>query len=260
VNNPVTILGAAATRITGELGRFAGFTSWIGYTLITPPFRVRRLLDELYKQGALSLLIVCLCGLAVGMVLALQGYNTLERFGAENALGALVGLSLVRELGPVLTALLIIGRAGSATAAELGSMAVTEQFDGLRMLAIDPIHMIVTPKALAMLIAVPLLTVLFIVSGLYGGYLVGVSLLGSDAGAYMSSLRDSIIFSDDVAGSLVKSLVFGVMIGLIATYRGYTAERTSEGVSAATTSTVVISSVSILLFDYIITALWGVTG
>jgi phospholipid/cholesterol/gamma-HCH transport system permease protein len=260
VTNPITTLGAAATRITSELGRFAAFAGWIGRTLVTPPLRPRRLLEELYKQGALSVLIVCLCGLAVGMVLALQGYNTLARFGAENELGALVGLSLVRELGPVLTALLVIGRAGSATAAELGSMALTEQLDGLRMLAIDPIHLIVTPKALAMVVAVPLLTALFIISGVYGGHLVGVNVLGSDAGAYMASLRDAIVFRDDVAGSILKSLVFGVLIGLIATYRGYTAERTAEGVSDATTSTVVISSVSILLCDYILTALWGVNG
>ena len=215
-------------------------------------------MDELYGVGVLSLAIVCISGISVGMVLGLQGYNTLVRFGAEESLGAVVGLSLIRELGPVLTALLVTGRAGSAIAAEISSMVVTQQLDGLRMMSIDPLDLIVAPKALAMVVAMPLLSALFIVLGLGGGYLVGVFFLGVDGGNYVTSLEGAIEFSNDVMGSLVKALVFGVLVALIATYKGITAEPHSAGVSRATTSTVVIASVSILIFDYFITALWGV--
>ena len=219
---------------------------------------MRAVRPELFNLGVLSLVIICVCGLAVGMVLGLQGYNTLVRFGAEQSLGAVVGLSLIRELGPVLTALLATGRAGSATTAEIGTMVATEQLDGLRMMSINPIHLVVMPKTLAMICVMPLLSALFIVFGLGGGYLVGVVLMGLDGGTYMSSLQSAVDFHDDVVGSLLKALVFGVLVGLIATYRGYTCAPTSAGVSAATTSTVVVASVSILIFDYFITALWGV--
>ena len=173
-------------------------------------------------------------------------------------LGALVGLSLLRELGPMVTALLVTGRAGSATTAEIGTMVATEQLDGLRMLSLDPVRLVVMPKALAMVIVMPLLMAIFVLSGLYGGYIVGVGLMGGDPGLYMSSLRSSVDFDHDVLGSLLKSLVFGVLIGWIATYRGYTCVPNSEGVSAATTSTVVTGSVTVLLMDYVVSALWGV--
>lgn len=251
-------LGGLALRFVYDLGRLARFAASVLHALLVPPVRVRRFVDELFKLGVLSLVIICVCGLAVGMVLGLQGYNTLVRFGAEQSLGAVVGLSLIRELGPVLTALLATGRAGSATAAEIGTMVATEQLDGLRMMAIDPIDWVVTPRAVAMVCVMPLLSALFIVWGLFGGYLVGVHLMGIDGGVYMTGLESSVDFRDDVAGSLLKALVFGVLVGLIATYRGYTAAPTSAGVSAATTSTVVVASVAILIFDYFITALWGV--
>jgi phospholipid/cholesterol/gamma-HCH transport system permease protein len=251
-------LGWISLRFVEELGRLTAFTGHIARCMLAPPWRVRPFVDELFKLGVLSLTIICVCGTAVGAVLGLQGYNTLSRFGAANSLGAVVGLSLIRELGPVLTALLATGRAGSATAAEIGSMVASEQLDGLRMMSVDPIDFVVTPKALAMVAVMPLLSALFIVCGLFGGYLVGVRLMGVDAGAYMSSLKSAVVFSDDVLGSLLKALIFGVLVGLIATYRGYTSAPTSAGVSAATTSTVVIASVSILIFDYFITALWGV--
>jgi len=251
-------LGGRAVRFDGELGALAVFTSHIALALVTPPVRIRRFVDEIYRLGVLSLIIVCVSGLTVGAVLGLQGYNTLSRFGATGSLGAVVGLSLIRELGPVLAALLTTGRAGSATTAEIGTMVATEQLDGLRMMSIDPIHFVVAPKALAMLVVMPLLSALFTVCGIAGGYIVGVHLMGVDAGAYLSSLESAVEFGDDVLGSLVKALVFGVLIGLISTYRGYTCQPTSEGVSAATTSTVVVASVSILVFDYFITALWGV--
>ena len=255
--NPITLVGYRSLRFVEELGRMAWFTGEIALAVFTPPIRFAAFVRELHKLGVLSLIIIGVCGVSVGMVLGLQGYHTLVRFGAQNSLGALVGLSLIRELGPVVTALLVTGRAGSATTAEIGTMVATEQLDGLRMLSIDPMHLIVTPKALAMVLVMPLLTALFIVCGLFGGYLVGVGFMGGDPGNYMASLRSSILFNPDVAGSLIKSSAYGLLLAIIATYRGYTSAPTSEGVSGATTSTVVIGSVTILLTDYIITALWG---
>lgn len=251
-------IGWQTIRFVDHLGRLGVFAAQIGRAIVRPPYRLRVLIRATFDIGVLSLIIICVCGTAVGMVLSLQGYNTLVRFGAEESLGAVVGLSLVRELGPVLTALLTTGRAGSATAAEIGTMVATEQLDGLRMMSVDPIDLVVTPKTLAMILAMPLLSALFIVFGLLGGYVVGVGLMGIDGGTYLSSLQAAVGFQDDIAGSLLKALVFGVLVGLIATYRGYTAAPTSEGVSAATTSTVVVASVSVLIFDYVITALWGV--
>ncbi|TMA99305.1 MAG: ABC transporter permease, partial [Deltaproteobacteria bacterium] len=175
-------LGFAAVRFVTDLGGLARFAAQIGRAALAPPLRVRLFVDELFKLGVLSLVIICVCGLAVGMVLSLQGYNTLVRFGAEQSLGAVVGLSLIRELGPVLTALLATGRAGSATTAEIGTMVATEQLDALRMMSVDPIDLVATPRALAMTAVMPLLSALFIVCGLFGGYLVGVGLMGVDAG------------------------------------------------------------------------------
>jgi len=255
---PIQKLGGWVVRTVVELGRFTVFSLQVVSISRRLPQRLRRLMDELYNIGVLSLGIVCVSGAAVGMVLGLQGYNTLIRFGAEESLGAVVGLSLIRELGPVLTALLVTGRAGSAIAAEISSMVATQQLDGLRMMSIDPLDLVIAPKSLAMIIAMPLLSGLFIVLGLFGGYVVGVLLLGIDAGNYLTSLESAIHFGSDVMGSLIKSLAFGVLVALIATYRGFTAEPHSAGVSAATTSTVVIASVSTLIADYFITALWGV--
>jgi phospholipid/cholesterol/gamma-HCH transport system permease protein len=256
--NAIGQLGFRALRFVEELGRMAAFAAAVSWSIVTPPLRARALVRELHKLGVLSLVIIGVCGVAVGMVLGLQGYHTLVRFGARGELGALVGLSLIRELGPVLTALLITGRAGSATTAELGTMVATEQLDGLRMLSIDPVSLVVKPKALGMTLVMPLLTAIFILCGLFGGYIVGVGLFGGDPGTYMASLRSAVDFHNDVLGSLLKSLVFGALVGLIATYRGYTSAPNSEGVSNATTSTVVIGSVTIVLVDYVITALWGV--
>ena len=251
-------LGWAVIRFVVDLGRLALFGLRILRVALVPPVRVGRFVDELFKLGVLSLLVICVCGLAVGMVLGLQGYNTLVRFGAEQSLGAVVGLSLIRELGPVLTALLATGRAGSATTAEIGTMVATEQLDALRMMSVDPVDLVVTPRAAAMVCVMPLLSALFIVCGLFGGYAVGVGLMGVDPGSYMGSLRSSVDFHDDALGSFLKAVVFGILVGLIATYRGYTATPTSAGVGSATTATVVVGSVSILIFDYFITALWGV--
>jgi len=258
IAEPVEAIGRAALGFVAQLGGMARFTGMLGRALVTPPVRVRPFVNELFKLGVLSLVIICVSGVAVGMVLGLQGYNTLVRFGAEQSLGAVVGLSLVRELGPVLTALLATGRAGSATAAEIGTMVTTEQLDGLRMMSVDPVDFVVAPRAVAMTLVMPLLTALFIACGVFGGYFVGVHLMGLDGGIYFSSLESAVVFREDVAQSLVKALVFGALVGLIATWRGYTSAPTSAGVSTATTSTVVVSSVTILLFDYVITSLWGV--
>jgi phospholipid/cholesterol/gamma-HCH transport system permease protein len=251
-------LGSTTTRVVTDLGAMALFLVEVVRDAVTPPWRLRNVVDELYKLGFLSLLIICVSGLAVGMVLGLQGYNTLVRFGATQSLGAVVGLSLVRELGPVLTALLVTGRAGSATAAEIGTMVATEQLDGLRMMSVDPVDYVVAPRAVGMVLVMPLLTALFIVCGIFGGWLVGVKLLGVDSGTYLTSLESSVDLRDDLGGSLLKAIVFGVLVGWISTYRGYTSAPTSAGVSAATTATVVVASVSVLIFDYLITALWGV--
>ncbi len=251
-------LGFRTVGIVAHLGRIAVFVGQIAVAALRPPYRFQRLVGEVFDVGVLSLAIVCLSGATVGAVLGLQGYTTLTRFGAESSLGAVVGLTLVRELGPVLTALLVTGRAGSAMAAEIASMVTTEQLDGLRMMSVDPVHFVVMPKALAMLIVMPMLNALFIGFALFGGYVVGVGLLGVDGGTYVTSMEQSIDFENDVAGTLLKSVVFGALVGFIATYRGYISEPTSAGVSAATTSTVVISSVSVLVIDYVITALWGV--
>ena len=256
--NALRELGLRTASLIVHLGRMTAFCGAIGLHTLRRPWRLRRFANELFDVGVLSLAIVCLSGATVGAVLGLQGYTTLTRFGAEGSLGAVVGLSLVRELGPVLTALLVTGRAGSAMAAEIASMVTTEQLDGLRMMSIDPVDFVVTPKALAMLIAMPMLNALFIVFALFGGYLVGVELLGVDGGTYVSSMESAITLEDDVAGTFLKSVIFGALVGLIATYRGYTSEASSAGVSAATTGTVVAGSVAILLFDYVITALWGV--
>jgi phospholipid/cholesterol/gamma-HCH transport system permease protein len=251
-------LGAWTRRLVLELGGITRFGARILRAVVTPPIRVRCFVTEVYKLGVLSIVIIGVSGFAVGMVLGLQGYNTLARFGATNSLGAVVGLSLIRELGPVLTALLATGRAGSATTAEIGTMVATQQLDGLRMMSVDPMHYVVTPRALGMLAVMPLLAGIFIVAGLAGGYVVGVLVMGVDPGSYMGGLTSAVEFVDDVLGAGLKAVAFGALVGLIATQRGYTCQPTSAGVSRATTSTVVVASVSILVLDYVITALWGV--
>lgn len=258
VRSAVERLGGSTTGFVVALGRMTGFGARVLLAVVRPPFRLRRLAAEIFDTGVLSLAIVCTSAIAVGMVLGLQGYNTLVRFGAAESLGAVVGLSLIRELGPVLTGLLVAGRAGSAMAAEIGMMVATEQVDGMRTLAVDPMHYVVAPKALAMTLVMPLLSSLFIVFAVFGGYLVGVGFLGLDGGIYMSSLESSIIFREDVLQSLVKAFVFGMLVALIATYRGFSSGRSTADVSAATTGTVVTASVSILIADYVITAFWGV--
>ena len=255
---PIENLGFQALMVFEHLGRMTQFGLRIVASLIVRPYRIRRFLADVFDAGVLSLPVVCLSGAVVGGTLSLLGYTTLVRFGAEEALGPMVGLAVIRELGPVLTALLVTGRAGSAIAAEIATMVTTEQLDGLRMMSVDPVDFVVSPKALALLFVMPLLVGLFIVFAVAGGYGIAVGMLGVDGGSFMSSMEGAVKFWDDVVGCLSKAITFGAVTGLIATYRGYISEPTAAGVSAATTGTVVIGSVSILVLDFFLNGFWGV--
>jgi len=256
--NSVETLGFRTLMLVVHLGRLGVFVGRVARASVLRPIRLRRFVNEVFDVGVLSLPIICLSGATVGAVLGFQSYVALSRFGAEGSVGSVVGIALIREFGPVLTALLVTGRAGSAMAAEIASMVQTGQIDGLRMMSIDPVHFVVMPKAWGMLFAMPLLSALFIVFAIAGGYAVVVQLLGLDPGTYITSLEDSVDLYDDVSQSVTKALVFGVIVACIATYRGYTSEPTSAGVSAATTGTVVAASVSVLLLDYVLTSFWGI--
>jgi phospholipid/cholesterol/gamma-HCH transport system permease protein len=212
-------------------------------------------IQQIFNVGVLTLLIIIVSGLFVGMVLALQGYNTLVKFGAEESLGLLVALSLVRELGPVVTALLFAGRAGSALTAEIGLMKATEQLAGMEMMAVNPVNRVVAPRFFAGLISMPLLAAMFSAVGVFGGYLVGVGLVGIDSGAYWSQMQSGVDFYDDIVNGVLKSIVFGITVSWIAVFEGYDAVPTSEGVSRATNHTVVYSSLAVLALDFILTAL-----
>ena len=237
------------------LGRAQFFLLQVLAGLPTLLLRPRLIVQQLYYVGQLSMVIIVLAGSFVGMVLALQGYRTLIRFGAEESLGVFVALVIIRELGPVVTALLFAGRAGSALAAELGLMRATDQLSAMEMMAVDPVRRVVAPRFLAGVIAMPLLASVFAVMaiGVAGGHAIGVELLGVDAGSYWSQIRSSVELAD-IRDGLVKAFVFGVAISWIAVYQGFHAEPTSEGVARATTSTVVISSLSILALDFVLTA------
>ncbi len=208
---------------------------------------------QIYNAGALSLVIIMLSGLFVGMVLGLQGFQLLQRFGSEEALGTAATIGLVKELGPVVTALLFAGRAGTALASELGLMRATDQLSAMEMMAVDPIQRVVVPRFLGGVIAMPLLAAIFSVVGVYGAQLVGVQIMGVDAGSFWSQMRAAVGLSDINEG-IVKSCVFGVACSLIAVYEGYYATPTAEGVGRATTRTVVTSAVFTLFLDYLITA------
>lgn len=220
--------------------------------LVLRPFLV---VQQVYAIGVLSLLIIVVSGTFVGMVLGLQLYNTLVDFGAEASLGPVIALTLVRELGPVVTALLFAGRAGSALTAEIGLMKATEQLSGMEMMAVDPVKRVLAPRFLGGFIAMPLLAAIFSLVGVYGGYFVGVGLLGVDEGSYWSQMQSMVDFDDDVMNGVIKSLVFGVVVTWIAVFEGNDAVPTSEGVSRATTRTVVHSSLAVLGLDFVLTAL-----
>ncbi|HAD30916.1 MULTISPECIES: lipid asymmetry maintenance ABC transporter permease subunit MlaE [unclassified Methylophaga] len=218
-------------------------------------FRFSLVVQQLFYVGVLSILIILISGLFVGMVLGLQGYNTLVDFGAEESLGVLVSLSLVRELGPVVSALLFAGRAGSALTAEIGLMKSTEQLSGMEMMAVDPMRRIVAPRFLAGLISMPLLAAIFSAVGIFGAFLVGHGLLGVDDGAFWSQMQAKTDWYEDILNGVIKSIVFGFVVTWIALFEGYDASPTSEGVGRATTRTVVHSAFAILGLDFVLTAL-----
>jgi phospholipid/cholesterol/gamma-HCH transport system permease protein len=211
------------------------------------------LIQQIYNSGARSLIIIMLSGLFVGMVLGLQGYDLLQRFGSEEALGTAAALGLLRELAPVITALLFAGRAGTALASEIGLMRATDQLTAMEIMAVDPMRYVAAPRFLGGVIAMPLLTAIFSLIGLYGAQLVGVQLMGVDRGVFWSQTQGSVDLHD-VNEGMMKAVVFGLACSLIAVHEGYNAEPTAEGVGLATTRTVVASSVIILLLDYVLTA------
>jgi phospholipid/cholesterol/gamma-HCH transport system permease protein len=251
----VQYLGKTTLANFNKLGRSSYFLLHTLLGLIELLPRPRLLLNQLYSVGVLSFLIIAISGLFVGMVLSLQGYYILSDFGSEEALGVMVAASLVRELGPVVSALLFAGRAGSALTAEIGLMKATEQLSGMEMMAVDPINRIISPRFFAGLLSMPLLAAIFSMVGILGGHIVGVGLLGVDNGSFWSQMQANIDFMDDIINGVIKSLVFGFVASWIALFEGYDTIPTSEGVSRATTRTVVNSALSILGLDFILTAL-----
>jgi len=247
-------LGALVIDSVARLGAFVLFLLRTVFYVLLPPFKPRLWIRQIRIIGAESLFLIVLIGGFTGMVLGLQGYNTLRRFGSDSALGTVVALVLVRELGPVLAALMIAARAGSAMAAELGSMQTTEQIDALTVMAINPVQYLVSPRMLAGLISFPLLTSIFDVVGIFGGYMVGVGLMGAPSGAYFNGIAANMDAHDIMTG-IYKALVFAVIVMWVCCYKGYHAERMATGVSRATTEAVVLSSAMILAFDYFLTSI-----
>ncbi len=211
------------------------------------------IIRQVYNSGGRSLIIIMLCGVVVGMIMGLAFSDMLARFGSESALGVAAGMALLKELGPVLTALLFAGRAGTSLASEIGLMRATDQLTAMQVMAVDPMRNVVAPRFLGGVIAMPLLVAIFNIMGLFGTQLIGVSVMGVDAGTFWSQMQNALDVGD-VGEGLVKSLVFGVACTLMAVYQGYHAAPTAEGVGLATTRTVISSSVLVLLFDYMLTA------
>lgn len=244
-------------RVIDGVWRMGYATRFFGSILLLSGTSFRRLhltLREIYFSGVLSLIIIMVSGLFVGMVLGLQGYDTLQSYGAADSLGVVVALSLVKELGPVVSGLLFASRAGSAMTAEIGLMNATEQLAAMEMMAVNPIARVVAPRFWAGVISMPLLAALFSAMGVLGGYLIGVVMIGIDAGTFWSQMQDKVSFQTDVFNGIVKSVAFGVAVSLIAVFEGYDSNGTAEGVSRATTRTVVSSSLTILALDFILTS------
>jgi phospholipid/cholesterol/gamma-HCH transport system permease protein len=246
---PFDWLGERVLAVVESLGRFGSFLGLALFALVTPPFKVRAFVDRIHYIGYRSLIIILLTGAFTGMVLGLQLYLTLSRFGSEAFLGPAVALALIRELGPVLAALMVTGRAGSALTAELGIMRITEQIDALTVMALSPFRYLIAPSILAGLVTFPLMTAIFDTVGIFGGYLVGVKLLGLSEGTYFGEIQ-TFVRLDDVMTGFWKSLSFGVLVTWVCTYKGFYVSRGAEGVARATTQAVVASSVLILLWDY----------
>ncbi len=248
-------LGAGWIRAVRHLGRALLLLLRILEGIDELIRRPRLLVEQLFSVGVLTVLIIAVSGLFVGMVLSLQGYHILSQFKADSALGVMVAASLLRELGPVVTALLFSGRAGSALTAEIGLMKATEQLSGLEMMAVDPVRRVLTPRFMAGFLAMPLLAALFSALGVIGGWFVGVGLLGVDDGTWWVQMQARIDWHQDLLNGIIKSLVFGWVCTWIAVFQGYNCLPTSAGVSGATTRTVVHSSLAVLGLDFVLTAL-----
>jgi phospholipid/cholesterol/gamma-HCH transport system permease protein len=250
----VAALGRRGLDIIASLGRSGRFLAGVLAGIPRPVSGFPLLVQQLYSVGVLSLPIVLVSGLFIGMVLALQGYTILSDFGSEAAIGQMIALTLVRELGPVVTALLFAGRAGSALTAEIGLMKATEQLSSMEMMGVDPLRRVIAPRLWAGFIAMPVLAVIFTVVGIWGGMLVGVEWLGVFDGAYWGNMQSAVNFVDDVLNGVIKSVVFGFVCAWIAVYQGYDCVPTSAGISSATTKTVVYSSLAVLGLDFALTA------
>ena len=254
VRAPLARLGHNLIEGIWRIGVMARFFGLVLASSGTSFQRFRLVMREVYFSGVLSLIIIVVSGLFVGMVLGLQAFQTLQKYGATESIGVVVSLSLVRELGPVVAGLLFASRAGSAITAEIGLMKTTEQLTAMDMMAVSPMARVIAPRFWAGVISMPLLAALFSAMGVFGGYLVGVVLIGVDNGAFWSQMQAAVDFRYDVLNGVVKSVVFGIAVAVIATYEGYDAPPTAEGVSRATTRTVVTSALSILALDLMLTA------
>lgn len=255
ITNFLGALGRYFLQKISSLGR--SFLMFLSVLLVKPDFRRNSVLviNEVYFIGVQSVIIILVSGLFIGMVLGLQGFNILKDFMATGSLGTMVALSIIRELGPVVAALLYAGRAGSALTAEIGQLKASEQISALEMMAVDPLHRIISPRFWGGLISLPILSLLFAVVGIYGGKLVGVDWLGLDEGIFWSGMQSSVDLQKEVFPMIVKSMVFSVVCTWIALFNGYDCRPTSAGISSATTATVVQSSLSVLGLDFILTAL-----
>ncbi len=254
---PVRVLRKLGAGVVDRIWRLGFAARFLVAVLMYSGTALRRFqltVREIYFTGVLSLIIIVVSGLFVGMVLGLQGYDTLQRYGSSEALGVLVSLSLVRDLGPVVSGLLFASRAGSAITAEIGLMNTTEQLSAMEMMAVNPIARVVAPRFWAGVISMPLLAALFSALGVFGGYLVGVVLIGVDNGSFWSQMQSAVDFRQDILNGVIKSVVFGAAVSWIAVFEGYDAVPTAEGVSGATTRTVVTSSLAILALDFVLTA------
>jgi len=254
VRRPIARLGRNVINGIWRMGSMARFFGLVLASSGTSFTRFRLVIREVYFSGVLSLVIIIVSGLFVGMVLGLQGFETLQKYGATESIGVVVALSLVRELGPVVAALLFASRAGSAITAEIGLMKATEQLTAMDMMAVSPMARVIAPKFWAGVISMPILALLFSAMGVFGGYIIGVVMIGVDNGAFWSQMQAAVDFRYDVLNGLVKAFVFGIAVTVIATFEGHDAPPTAEGVSRATTRTVVTSALVILALDLVLTA------
>ncbi|NYT84378.1 lipid asymmetry maintenance ABC transporter permease subunit MlaE [Pollutimonas harenae] len=258
MTSPVQLIAALGARVRNSISGMGAFMRLAGAILARSDIAFKRpglISQQIHFIGNYSLLIIAVSGLFVGFVLGLQGYYTLNRYGSEEALGLLVALSLVRELGPVVTALLFAGRAGTSLTAEIGLMKAGEQIAAMEVMAVDPIRRVLVPRFWGGVVAMPVLAAVFSMVGILGGWIVGVVLIGIDPGAFWSQMQGGVDVFKDVLNGFVKSVVFGVAVTLIALHAGWTAKATPEGVSRATTRTVVSGSLMVLGLDFILTAL-----